>query len=219
MDQGTKRKKVSYVNHTAMTVFRLSAWLATVMPSLLKKEKHDGYRLKVSRQKLKDAWSHHDASSGKYWRIGENLVPHCLLLFSASQPVFLYCEVEPSNMITVTEDGLIRRIMGAETGISRKAAKVCALPIVWKIFISVDERWPQTYVTERSGSLNDCYARQSPKVGRCEACDDIEQDLQAVDRKESKIGALDKCFSPCTSSNVKDKGALYNFLNFLLQIF
>lgn len=65
------------------------------------------------------------------------------------------------NEITVEEDGLsIGEIMDAVMEISRSSINALSLPFVKRTFLSVEERFFRTFVTEPLGSVNDCYEGQ-----------------------------------------------------------
>lgn len=45
-------------------------------------------------------------------------------------------------------------------GMERVATKVWTAPLLKKTFITVDERWFGTYVTDKLGAVSDCYIAQ-----------------------------------------------------------
>lgn len=70
-------------------------------------------------------------------------------------------------MVTIEEN-----VLGSEErrdaveGMSRSVTNVRILPSMKRAFISHEERWCRTYVTEVLAYVNNCYVRQTLSYGR-----------------------------------------------------
>lgn len=133
-----KREDGSYVHGTIMSIARLDAWVATVVLCLVEREKRGGQRQK----EYADTFGRmlETATKQVIGNIGE-FVKHWSW-----------------DEVTVEEDGQSsEERRGSVMSMSRTATRVWTLPSVGKTFISVDERWFRTYVTDAVGSVTDCY--------------------------------------------------------------